>query len=84
MHTKLDDTPQLKSAAERHGRRLIDVRTPPPIFPIATGGKRSGKRLLTVGTDCALGKKYSALASHANSPSAAWTLIFARPGRPAS
>ena len=56
-----NDTPQLKSAAERHGRRLIDVRTPPQNIPIATGRKRSGKRLLTVGTDCALGKKYSAL-----------------------
>ncbi len=62
MHTKLNDTPQLKSAAERRGRRLIDVRTPPRNIPIATGRKRSGKRLLTVGTDCALGKKYTALA----------------------
>ena len=29
---------------------------------MANGRKRTGKRLLTVGTDCALGKKYSALA----------------------
>ena len=43
-------------------RRLIDVRTPPRDIPIASGRKRSGKRLLTVGTDCALGKKYTALA----------------------
>jgi len=62
MHMRLAHTPQLKSAAERLGRRLIDVRTPPPGIPIATGRKRSGKRLLTVGTDCALGKKYTALA----------------------
>ncbi|MEX2126440.1 MAG: DUF1611 domain-containing protein [Woeseia sp.] len=62
MHMRLADTPQLKSAAERLGRRLIDVRTPPPGIPIATGRKRSGKRLLAVGTDCALGKKYTALA----------------------
>jgi uncharacterized NAD-dependent epimerase/dehydratase family protein len=61
LHTKLNDTPQLKSVAERHGRRLIDVRTPPRNIPIGSGRKRSGKRLLTVGTDCALGKKYSAL-----------------------
>jgi uncharacterized NAD-dependent epimerase/dehydratase family protein len=61
MHMKLNDTPQLKSVAERRGRRLIDVRTPPLDIPIASGRKRSGKRLLTVGTDCALGKKYSAL-----------------------
>jgi uncharacterized NAD-dependent epimerase/dehydratase family protein len=62
MHTKLNDTPQLKSAAERRGRRLIDVRTPPRQIPISTGRKRTGRRLLTVGTDCALGKKYTALA----------------------
>ncbi len=62
MHTKLSDTPSLRTLAERRGRRLIDVRTPPRSIPIASGRKRSGKRLLTVGTDCALGKKYSALA----------------------
>jgi uncharacterized NAD-dependent epimerase/dehydratase family protein len=62
MHAKLGNVPQLKAAAERHGRRLIDVRTPPKNIPIATGDKRSGKRLLTVGTDCAVGKKYTALA----------------------
>lgn len=62
MHTRLADTWLLKSTADRLGRRLIDVRTPPPKIPIATGRKRSGKRLLTVGTDCALGKKYTALA----------------------
>jgi uncharacterized NAD-dependent epimerase/dehydratase family protein len=62
MHAKLATVPQLKHAAERAGRRLIDIRTPPPNIPVATGRKRSGKRLLTVGTDCALGKKYTALA----------------------
>src|ERR1700742_4170089 len=62
MHAKLGSVPQLKAAADRHGRRLIDVRTPPNNIPIATGAKRSGKRLLTVGTDCAIGKKYTALA----------------------
>lgn len=61
MHGKLEDVPELKAAAQRHGRRLIDVRTPPPGIPVATGRKRTGKRLLTVGTDCALGKKYTAL-----------------------
>src|ERR1700744_1116951 len=62
MHAKLGSVPQLKAAADRDGRRLIDVRTPPNNIPIATGAKRSGKRLLTVGTDCAIGKKYTALA----------------------
>ena len=62
MHGRLEDVPALKAAAQRHERRLIDVRVPPKDIPIATGRKRSGKRLLTVGTDCALGKKYTALA----------------------
>src|SRR5262245_11044351 len=61
MHVRLADSPALKSAAERNQRRLIDVRTPPRNIPIGTGIKRSGKRVLTVGTDCALGKKYTAL-----------------------
>jgi uncharacterized NAD-dependent epimerase/dehydratase family protein len=61
MHARLADSPALKAAAERHRRRLIDVRTPPHNIPIANGRKRTGKRLLTVGTDCALGKKYTAL-----------------------
>jgi uncharacterized NAD-dependent epimerase/dehydratase family protein len=62
MHARLEDSPALKGAAERNGRRLINVRTPPRNIPIGTGAKRAGKRLLTVGTDCALGKKYTALA----------------------
>jgi uncharacterized NAD-dependent epimerase/dehydratase family protein len=62
MHGSLSDIPALKQASDRLGRRLIDVRRPPPNLPIATGRKRTGHRLLTVGTDCALGKKYTALA----------------------
>ena len=62
VHTKLNDNPRLSDAASKFGRELIDVRTPPKNIPVGTGRKRSGKRLLTVGTDCALGKKYTALA----------------------
>jgi uncharacterized NAD-dependent epimerase/dehydratase family protein len=62
MHARLEQTPELKAAAQRLGRRLVDVRVPPPDIPVGTGRKRTGKRLLTVGTDCALGKKYTALA----------------------
>lgn len=62
MHVPLERSPVLRDAARRYGRRLINVRRPPAGIPTATGRKRSGKRLLTVGTDCALGKKYTALA----------------------
>lgn len=62
MHARLGDLPELREAAAQSGRQLIDVRQPPKNIPVATGRKRSGRRLLTVGTDCALGKKYTALA----------------------
>jgi uncharacterized NAD-dependent epimerase/dehydratase family protein len=62
LHTRLGSLPRLRAAAERCGGRLIDVRHPTREFPVASGRKRRGKRVLTVGTDCALGKKYTALA----------------------
>ena len=62
LHTRLATIPQLAEIAASHGGRLIDVRVPPNDIRIATGTKRSGRRLLTVGTDCAVGKKYTALA----------------------
>lgn len=61
MHTRLSAIPELVTAAARCDRRLHDVRVPPPGLTTATGRRRSGLRLLTVGTDCALGKKYTAL-----------------------
>ena len=64
LHVKLNDRPALVSAAQGKGVRLVDVRTPPRNLPVGTGHKRSGRRLLTVGTDCAIGKKYTALAMH--------------------
>ena len=63
-HSKLNDNPVLVAAAKDGGARLIDVREPPPELPVGRGRRRSGKRVLMVGTDCAVGKKYSALALH--------------------
>ena len=62
MHTKLGSVPQIAVAAERNGRQLFNVRYAERSFDVGSGRKRSGKRLLTVGTDCAVGKKYTALA----------------------
>ena len=52
----------LVRAAAASNVRLVDVRQPSTQYPVATGRKRTGMRVLTVGTDCALGKKYTALA----------------------
>jgi uncharacterized NAD-dependent epimerase/dehydratase family protein len=62
MHARLRDFAVLRETAARLGRRLVDVRQPPANIPVASGRQRTGRRLLTVGTDCALGKKYTALA----------------------
>ncbi|HEY5774451.1 MAG TPA: DUF1611 domain-containing protein [Xanthomonadales bacterium] len=62
LHFKLADFPAVAAAAAASGARLIDVRNPPKKLPVGTGIKRSGKRVLMVGTDCAIGKKYTALA----------------------
>jgi uncharacterized NAD-dependent epimerase/dehydratase family protein len=62
MHTRLATLPGLKDAAAARGRSLHDLREAERVFSVATGRKRTGRRLLTVGTDCAIGKKYAALA----------------------
>jgi uncharacterized NAD-dependent epimerase/dehydratase family protein len=62
LHEPLAGVPQIADAAKRTGRKLIEVRQPAQSFKPGTGQKRSGNRLLTVGTDCAVGKKYTALA----------------------
>jgi uncharacterized NAD-dependent epimerase/dehydratase family protein len=62
LHARLTSFPELTQAASRSEVRLVDVRHSDRMYGAATGRKRSGKRVLTVGTDCALGKKYTALA----------------------
>ena len=62
LHEPLAGVPEIAAAARRTGRQLFEVRQPAQSFSPGGGIKRSGKRLLTVGTDCAIGKKYAALA----------------------
>jgi uncharacterized NAD-dependent epimerase/dehydratase family protein len=62
MHTRLASVPGLAEEAARRGVRLHDVRHSDREFAAANGARRPGRRVLTVGTDCALGKKYTALA----------------------
>lgn len=62
LHNLLTDNPKLVELAAQHGQSLFDVRIPQVDFPIANGKKRSGKRCLAVGTDCSVGKMYTAMA----------------------
>lgn len=61
-HDRLSDVPEFVEAADRNGTRLLDLRHYDQPIPKATGLKRQGQRLLTLGTDCAVGKKFTALA----------------------
>ncbi len=62
LHTLLRDQHPLVEASARANGRLYDVRLPDRPYPIASGRRRSGKRCLAVGTDCSVGKMYTALA----------------------
>ncbi len=58
LHTFLGDDPLLAEAARVHGRRIEDLRRPPADLPVASGRAKATKalRVLTVGTDCNVGK----------------------------
>jgi uncharacterized NAD-dependent epimerase/dehydratase family protein len=62
LHERLRDNPQLVAAAEAASVQLFDIREPPRGIPVGNGRRRAGKRLLTVGTDCSVGKMYTSLA----------------------
>ncbi|MGJ8545915.1 MAG: N-acetyltransferase DgcN [Sulfitobacter sp.] len=62
LHNLLANEGDLVAASQVNGRTLHDVRVPNVEYPIANGVKRSGKRVLAVGTDCSVGKMYTALA----------------------
>ncbi|MFO1091110.1 MAG: N-acetyltransferase DgcN [Hyphomicrobiales bacterium] len=62
LHKRLESIPEIADAAQAHGRKLFNVRHSEKTFDTGKGVKRRGLRLLTVGTDCSVGKKYTALA----------------------
>lgn len=58
LHTFLGDDPVLAEAAKTSGREISDLRRPPADLPVASGLAKETKalRVLTVGTDCNVGK----------------------------
>jgi len=63
LHTFLGDDPEFSAAAHAKGVQIVDVRRAPERHETAVGRPHSpGKRvILTVGTDCAIGKMSVAL-----------------------
>lgn len=62
LHQRLRDEPRLAALARERGLRLFDVRDPPAKLGVGKGYERAGRRLLTVGTDCSVGKMYASIA----------------------
>lgn len=65
LHDRLTDIPELVTAAHKQGTKLYDFRHRDISYAVGTGQPRDGYRVLTVGTDCACGKKYTSLALNA-------------------
>jgi uncharacterized NAD-dependent epimerase/dehydratase family protein len=81
LHKRLGSVPVIAEAARRNGRKLHDVRYTDMEFPTGKGAKRAGLRVLTVGTDCSVGKKYTALAIEKEMLARGWKADFRATGQ---
>ncbi|MEP6909966.1 MAG: DUF1611 domain-containing protein [Actinomycetota bacterium] len=63
LHEFISDDPELLGMAAQHGVELRDLRKPPVDLNVPTGANLSlaAKTVLTVGSDCAIGKKTVAI-----------------------
>ena len=63
LHEFLSDDPEISELAAKHGVELRDLRKPPPGLSVPTGEnlRVRAKIVLTVGSDCAIGKKTVAI-----------------------
>jgi uncharacterized NAD-dependent epimerase/dehydratase family protein len=62
LHAFLNDDPEMRALADAHDSRIWDVRMPPPA-PLFSGAAYdvTSRVVLTVGSDCAVGKMTAAL-----------------------
>ena len=81
LHVRLGTIPRIAEAADRNGRQLFNLREPSQSFATGKGTKRTGKRLLAVGTDCSVGKKYAALCLERDMRAAGYDADFRATGQ---
>ncbi|MEM6482762.1 MAG: N-acetyltransferase DgcN [Pseudomonadota bacterium] len=81
LHNLLRDEGDLVAAAQTHGTTLHDVRVPSVGYPIANGKRRAGKRCLAVGTDCSVGKMYTAMSMERDMIAAGMKATFRATGQ---
>jgi uncharacterized NAD-dependent epimerase/dehydratase family protein len=83
LHTFLGDDPEFAAAAIARGVRIVDYRRPPERMETAVGRPHApGKRvILTVGTDCAVGKMSVALELRRAALEAGMSAVFVPTGQ---
>ena len=83
LHTFLGDDPEFAAAARRAGTEIVDYRRPPDRMETAVGRPhRDGSRvILTVGTDCAIGKMSVALELRKAAVAAGESAVFVPTGQ---
>jgi len=83
LHTFLGDDPEFAAAAAAAGVRIVDYRRPPQRYETAVGRPHgAGKHvILTVGTDCAIGKMSVALELRRSALAAGDAAVFVPTGQ---
>jgi uncharacterized NAD-dependent epimerase/dehydratase family protein len=67
LHTRLRQDEEIAGPARQNGVRLIDLRGIPPEYEVVAQGRwknRTARTILTVGTDCNVGKMTASLELH--------------------
>jgi uncharacterized NAD-dependent epimerase/dehydratase family protein len=62
MHVKLETYPEIQKASEESKQSVFNLRFHNQDLKTDDAIKRNGKRILTVGTDCSVGKMFASLA----------------------
>ncbi len=83
LHTFLGDDPEFSAEAAIHGIEIVDYRRPPERMETAVGRRHApGKRvILTVATDCAIGKMSVALELRKSALAAGDAAVFVPTGQ---
>jgi uncharacterized NAD-dependent epimerase/dehydratase family protein len=83
LHEFISDDPELSRARPQHGVELRDLRKPPPGLNVPTGANLTHRRddVLTVGSDCAIGKMTVALELDREARRRGWRSQFVPTGQ---
>tara|TARA_R110002096_G_scaffold37759_4_gene104665 strand:- start:316 stop:1317 length:1002 start_codon:yes stop_codon:yes gene_type:complete len=81
LHEKISDINVVRVAAQEKGVAIHDIRHLGKNPDIGNGEKRQGKRILTVGTDCSVGKMYTSLAIEREMKSRSFKVDFRATGQ---